>query len=69
MSLLKTFSDVEHAKLQEFISNVIQKERMVNELQKLLFDQHFFARFLKGFNFDINQATLQFKNYLGWRKK
>lgn len=69
MSLLKSLSNDEHQKVQDFIQNVIQKEKMVNELQKLLFDQHFFARFLKGFNFDIHQATLQFKNYLGWRKK
>ena len=54
MSLLKSLSNDEHQKVQDFIQNVIQKEKMVNELQKLLFDQHFFARFLKGFNFDIH---------------
>lgn len=32
MSLLKSFSDEEHAKLQDFIHRVIKKEKMINEL-------------------------------------
>jgi len=30
---------------------------LLNEIQKLLFDQHFYARFLKAHNFDIDTAT------------
>ena len=42
---------------------------MINEIQKLMFDQHFYARFLKGNDFDIDKSILIFKNYLQWRKQ
>jgi hypothetical protein len=42
---------------------------MLNEIQKLMFDQHFYARFLKGHSFKVDVATSQFQNYLQWRKK
>ena len=35
----------------------------------MIFDKHFYARYLKGHNFDISLATMQLKNYLEWRKK
>ena len=35
----------------------------------MIFDKHFYARYLKGHNFDISRATMQLKNYLEWRKK
>ena len=35
----------------------------------MIFDKHFYARYLKGHNFDISLATMQLKNYLDWRKK
>ena len=41
---------------------------MLNEIQKLMFDQHFYCRFLKAHNFDIAQAKVQLKLYLQWRK-
>lgn len=41
---------------------------MLNEIQKLMFDQHFYCRFLKAHNFDVNQAKVQLKLYLQWRK-
>lgn len=33
-----------------------------------MFDQHFYARFLKGHKFDVELATNQMRNYLDWRK-
>ena len=42
---------------------------MLNEIQKLLFDRHFYARFLKGHSFKVDVALPQFQNYLQWRKK
>ena len=42
---------------------------MINEIQKLLFDQHFYARFLKGNHFDIEKSIQLLKNYLAWRKQ
>lgn len=41
---------------------------MLNEIQKLMFDQHFYCRFLKAHNFDVKQAMVQLKLYLQWRK-
>ena len=52
-SLLSTFNDEEQELLQMFIETVISKEKMLNEIQKLMFDQHFYARFLKGHKFDV----------------
>jgi putative heme degradation protein len=40
----------------------------MNEIQKLLFDKHFFARLLKAHNFDTSKAILVLKKYLEWRK-
>ena len=42
---------------------------MLNEIQKLLFDQHFYCRFLKAYNFDVQQAKVHLKLYLQWRKE
>jgi hypothetical protein len=55
--------------LDSFIDRIIKKEKMINEIQKMIFDQHFYARFLKGYNFDTSMATQMLKNYLEWRKK
>ena len=37
---------------------------MVSEIQKLMFDQHFYARYLAGSSFDVDKALSQFKVYL-----
>ena len=42
---------------------------MLNEIQKLMFDQNFYCRFLKAHNFDVAQAKVQLKLYLQWRKE
>ena len=42
---------------------------MLNEIQKLLFDQHFYARFLAGHKFNIELGVNQMRNFLEWRKK
>jgi hypothetical protein len=64
---LSTFTPEQLELLDSFVDHVL-KERLVNEIQKMIFDRHFYARFLKGHNFDIMKATLQIKNYLAWRK-
>jgi len=41
---------------------------MINEIQKLMFDRHFYARFLSAHQFDTSKAIDLLKNYLAWRK-
>ena len=48
MSLISTLTPDEQGKLQSFINRVIHKEKLINQIQQLLFDQSFYARFLKG---------------------
>ena len=66
-SILKSLSEKEHQILQEFIQKVAFHDKIINEIQKLLFDQHFFARLLKASAFDTEIATMQLKNQLKWR--
>ena len=67
-SLLSSFSDKELDLLQAFMDKLIVEEKCINEIHKLVFDRHFYARFLKGSKFDMDQATKSFKVYLDWRK-
>ena len=55
--------------MKDFIDIVINKEKMINEIQKLLFDKSFYARHLSAHGFKIDTAVKHLKNYLDWRKK
>ena len=66
-SLVSTLTKAEHQKLQSFIQRILS-EKILNEIQKLLLDQHFYCRFLKAHNFEIDKAIIQLKLYLQWRK-
>ena len=44
-------------------------DKLINEIQRLMFDQHFYCRFLKGYNFDVDKAIEHLALYLAWRKK
>jgi hypothetical protein len=68
-SLLVTLTEAEGEKLQIFIDRVMGKEHLINEIQKLLFDRHFYARFLKTHRFDVDKAVQMLRNYLDWRRK
>ena len=68
-SLLSNLSEKELGLVDKFIDKVINQEKMINEIQKMIFDKHFYVRFLKGHNFDLSVATMQLKNYIQWRKK
>lgn len=46
----------------------IHKSKMLNEIQKLMFDRAHFARFLAGNEFDVQKAMTHFNEYLQWRK-
>lgn len=54
--------------VQEFINIVIYKEKMINEIQKLMFDKSFYGRHLYAHGFQIDTAIQHLKNYLDWRK-
>lgn len=47
----------------------IYKSKMLNEIQKLMFDRAHFARFLVANEFDIKQGLAHFSEYLQWRKQ
>ena len=47
----------------------IHKSKMLNEIQKLMFDRAHFARFLAANDFDLKNAIGHFNEYLQWRKQ
>ena len=66
--MLSTFTEEQDAAVQEFINIVIYKEKMINEIQKLLFDKSFYGRHLYAHGFKIDTAIQHLKNYFDWRK-
>lgn len=50
--MLGSITKEENDKLTEFIQGILD-EKVLNEIQKLMFDQHFYCRFLKAHNFDV----------------
>ena len=46
----------------------MHKEKMLDEIQKLMFDKQTFVRFLISNDFDIKKALAHFQEYLKWRK-
>jgi len=57
MSLLSTFTEEQSNAVQQFIDIVINKEKMIGEIQKLLFDKSFYARHLSAHGFKIDSAV------------
>ena len=46
----------------------LQKQKVLNEIQKLMFNEPLYARFLSANNFDVAKALSHFQEYLQWRK-
>jgi hypothetical protein len=43
--------------------------KILDEIQKLMFDRAHFGRYLHANNFDIEKTLAHFKEYLQWRKQ
>jgi hypothetical protein len=46
----------------------IHKVKILDEIQKLMFDRAHYGRYLHANNFDIEKTLEHFKEYLQWRK-
>ena len=66
--MLSSLTPDQHQKLEQFIKRILA-DKIINEIQKLMFDQHFYCRFLKSQDFEIEKAITQLKLYLQWRKE
>jgi hypothetical protein len=53
--------------LDKFVEE-IHKNKMLSEIQKLMFNRAHFARFLGASDFDITRGLEAFGGYLQWRK-
>lgn len=66
-SIIKRLSGDQLKTLDKFVEE-IHKAKILNEIEKLMFDRAHFARFLVSNNLDVTKALNHFKEYLQWRK-
>lgn len=67
LSLTSSLTAEQKEKVQAFTER-IKGEKILTEVQKLMFDYSHYARFLKSQEFDEEKALDLFKGYLNWRK-
>ena len=53
--------------LDEFVGQ-IHNQKILNEIEKMMFDRAQKARFLVGNGFDVKKAVEHFKEYVTWRR-
>jgi len=68
MSLLESLSPDQKQKVQE-LRESIKSKQVLTEINKLMFNDSHYARFLVSTDFDIEKAVKKFVNYINWRQQ